>query len=390
MAAVDKKDTADLIVLAYQTRATCGMGKGEKKLFYKMCACLDETDVLATLELIPHYGYWKDMFLLQEVEELSAKVKSKALDRMASQLERDAAELGAAETEGRTPKLSLCAKFAPREGSHFDKGGLGLAKVLARRLFSSVNEPAAQRKYRKLVSGLNTALNTTEVLMAAGRFAEIEISRVASLCLQRKRKAFLNEALKGTCTLLDETGNRHPDDPNRVAARQHLRDTLAKKSANGKQLIPNEVAKKCMGASLSTLEGDLMDAQWASMREGVRQAMATAAAARDEAVREAAGEGAGLADLAALKQGRAAQVNRPRQARRAGRCERQHVRPAYGSSWLVSELSAPAFRDRVLTFESRPRWVDLSGCAKVADKVRQLKHAPWGGSTDLGLLRGGV
>lgn len=55
----------------------------------------------------------------------------------------------------------------PREGSHFDKGGLGLAKALALRLFSSANKAAPQRKYRKLVSGLNTALNTTEVLMAA-------------------------------------------------------------------------------------------------------------------------------------------------------------------------------------------------------------------------------
>ena len=115
MAAVDEKDTVDLIVLAYQTRATRGMGKGEKMLFYQMLARLDETAVLATLELIPHYGYWKDMLLVQEVEELSAKVKAKALDLMVSQLRRDTDELGAAETEGRTPKLSLCVKFAPRE-----------------------------------------------------------------------------------------------------------------------------------------------------------------------------------------------------------------------------------------------------------------------------------
>jgi hypothetical protein len=100
----------------------------------------------------------------------------------------------------------LCAKFAPREGSHFDKGGLGLATALALRLFSSANKAASQRKFRKLVSSLNTALNTTEVLMAAGRYAETKFSRVASLCSQRSRKAFLNEALKVTCTLDDRDG----------------------------------------------------------------------------------------------------------------------------------------------------------------------------------------
>ena len=56
--------------------------------------------------------------------------------------------------------------------------------------------------------------------MAAQRWEEIEFSRVASLCLQRQRKAFLNEALKGKLTPAQEaTGNRHPDDAARVAAR---------------------------------------------------------------------------------------------------------------------------------------------------------------------------
>jgi len=44
------------------------------------------------------------------------------------------------------------------------------------------------------------AAATTEVLMAAQRWEEIEFTRVASLCLQRQRKAFLNEALKGKLT----------------------------------------------------------------------------------------------------------------------------------------------------------------------------------------------
>ena len=40
---------ADLVVLAFQTRATRGMGKGEKALFYKMLAALPEQAVLAVL-----------------------------------------------------------------------------------------------------------------------------------------------------------------------------------------------------------------------------------------------------------------------------------------------------------------------------------------------------
>jgi len=257
MAAVDKNPQAqaDLVVMAYQTRATRGLGKGEKLLFYQMLAHLDESAVLATLDLVPLFGYWKDLLLLQEVE-VSAKIKQKALELFAVQLKTDGAELAAAATEERTPKLSLAAKYAPREGSHFDKKGLGLAKALATRLFGAANEQAAKRKYRKSLSELNAALNTTEVLMAAGRYAEIEFSRVASLCLQRSRKAFLNEALKGK-NMDDERGNRHPDDEDRVECRRKLREAVAKKAVKGKQLMPHEVASKCMSArrALSTLEG---------------------------------------------------------------------------------------------------------------------------------------
>lgn len=205
---------------------------------------------------------------------------------------------------------------------------------------------------------------------------------------QRCRKAFLNEALKGKLSAAQyETGNRHPDDPSRVAARQHLREAVAKKAVKGKQLMPHEVAAKCMAGrqALSTLEGELMHAQWVALREGTREAMATAAAAREVAVREAAGEGAGLADLAALRTALPKSIDLGKLVALvdvSGSMSGQPMEVAIGLGLLVSELSAPAFRDRVLTFESQPNWVDLSGCAQIADKVKQLQRAPWGGSTD--------
>ena len=110
----DAASLADLTVLAWQTRATRGMGKGEKLLFYKMLALLPVEAVLATVHLIPHYGYWKDVLLLSEVEGMPKAVCEKALQLMADQLEKDAAELAAAEKAKRTPQLSLAAKYAPR------------------------------------------------------------------------------------------------------------------------------------------------------------------------------------------------------------------------------------------------------------------------------------
>ncbi|KAL1498685.1 hypothetical protein AB1Y20_013997 [Prymnesium parvum] len=386
--ASDASAYADLIVLAFQTRATRGMGKGEKALFYKLLALLDEKAMLATLHLVPHFGYWKDFLLIQEVPSISAAIKSKALELMSEQLKSDSAELEAAEKEKRMPKLSLCAKYAPREGSHFDKKGLGLAKKLSKALFGEANEAASKRKYRKLVSSLNTALNTTEVLMAANRYEEIEFSRVSSLCLQRYRKAFLNESLKAPVPVnMQETGNRHPHDEGRVAARKALRAAIGKKVVNGKQLFPHEIVEKCTShnKALSTLERELMHAQWETVRESTRKAMEEAAAEREQAVRQSLGEGSGLADLASLKATLPKPIDLGKLVALVDVSGSMHGTPmmvAIALGILVAELSAPAFRDRVLTFESKPNWVDLSGFASIEEKAKALQRAPWGGSTN--------
>ena len=387
---------ADVVVLCFQTRATRGMGKGEKDLFYRMLAKLPEEAVLATLPLVPHFGYYKDYLLLMKTEGMSQAVKERALSLMAEALLRDENELEAAAQAERTPTLTLAAKYAPREGCHFDKG-LGAAKKLAAALYGDANPAAARRKYRKLVSRLNAALGTTEVLMAAQRWEEIEFGRVASLCLQRQRKAFLNERLKGSLSAADdETGNRHPDNPARVAARRALRAALLEKGAkgvNGKALQPHEIARKCMvAADISTVEADLMHAQWESLRQGVIETLAVAAAAREAAAREAAADAAAasggdgtLAAMGALRAGLPRHVDLGKLVPLVDVSGSMHGTPmeaAIALGILVSELSHPAFRHRALTFESRPNWVDLSGCAKIADKVRCLQRAPWGGSTD--------
>ena len=398
MAACTKEGSyADLVVLAFQTRATRGMGKGEKDLFYRMLAKLPEEAVLATLPLVPHFGYYKDYLLMMEAEGMSQAIKERALSLMAEALRNDEEELEAAARAERMPNLTLAAKYAPREGCYFDKG-LGAAKKLAAALYGDANPAAARRKYRKLVSRLNAALGTTEVLMAAQRWDEIEFGRVASLCLQRQRKAFLNETLKGKLSAADdETGNRHPDNPARVAARRALRAALLEKGAkgvNGKALQPHEIARKCMvAADISTVEADLMHAQWESLRQGVIDTLAAAAAAREaaadaaaaDAVAASGGGGRALAAMGALRAGLPRHVDLGKLVPLvdvSGSMCGTPMEAAIALGILVSELSHAAFRHRALTFESQPSWVDLSGCAKIADKVRCLQRAPWGGSTD--------
>ena len=393
--ATEPEAKADLIVLAFQTRATRGHGKGEKDLAYQLLKLgakeFGEEPVAAVLGLLPLYGYWKDLVHLVASDDCPRALADKSEELLCEQLLADEAELAAATAEKRTPSLSLVAKYAPREGMKFDKGPLRLAKRLAQRLFGSVNPAASARKYRKLCSSLNSQLCTTEVLMAAGRWEEIRFARVASLCLQRHRKAFLNEALKGVLTpAQDATGNRHPDDPARVAARLHLREAIvSKKGVQGKALMPHEIVKLCLGGegrSLSTLEADLMNAQWASLRAGTLEAMRTAVEQRDLEVLEAAAHAtAGLGSLAALERALPKHVDLGKLVALvdvSGSMSGTPMEAAIALGILVSELTAPTFRDRVLTFESVPNWVDLSSHTSIRDKVRACEQAPWGGSTN--------
>ena len=51
---------------------------------------------------------------------------------------------------------------------------------------------------------------------------------------------------------------------------------------------------------------------------------------------------------------------------------------------LISEVTHPLFRDRMLTFESQPSWVVMEEQWSLKKKVAHLAKAPWGGSTDFG------
>ena len=59
--------------------------------------------------------------------------------------------------------------------------------------------------------------------------------------------------------------------------------------------------------------------------------------------------------------------------------------PLYNSLGLsirVSELVAPAFRDRILTFSAHPEWVNLSECSTFCQKVYKLRSCKWGMNTN--------
>ena len=140
----DPELVKNLFVLAFHTR-WCRGGKGERKVFYKILLVLFEHYpgvVVDLLDLVPNYGYWKDLLSLL-LECTSGHVdytalRSKVWEIFARQLKSDVNELDTATREARAPRnISLAAKFAPSESSHFSKQ-LGADKEIIRLLFPAL------------------------------------------------------------------------------------------------------------------------------------------------------------------------------------------------------------------------------------------------------------
>ena len=360
----------DLVVMTFQTRDVRG-GKGEKKIFYTMIIELFKMypdTVIMLLSIIPEYGYFKDLmnlYLMIHANESFSKFSDALITSFATQLQKDKQELESSKASGKTPSLSFAGKFAPREGkTQFST----FYKKLLRKLFGK--SKTAQQQYRKFIVELTATLEVPEVFMCAGRYHEITFSKVPSLCLNRFRKAFLNELVvkKGKHSIPlseseEETGNRFPDDEGRVACRQALRKATIENKVCGKVLLPHELVSQLLKKSLISRDESLVyDAQWQKIIEGVLETTS-------KFLGTDAPLGINFGKLLALVDVSGSMAGTP-----------MEVSIALGI--LVSMTSDPAWRDRFITFHERPSWVNLAGYTSLHDKVKATASSPWGGSTN--------
>ena len=403
----------DLMVMAFQLRDVRN-GKGERDLFVHMlleCFTSFPAGVLALLPKVGEYGCWRDLKLLvaqidddiasgavEATRELSG-LRSAALDAMAKQLladrdidiERDSTPPASAADDGdngdasEAPKLSLCAKWAPRESQKRFKAQ---ARELALRVCpaaAGASGPAAaarsRRSYRQLLSHLNTRLHTVELKMCSGRWAEIAPHALPARCLHTRKAALLNQpATRGALKRAEVEARRcgkpaesllrcAADDEDRITcAESMVRHLAAGKGVHGRTVDVHSLVNtylQCQHMHHPALGGkrapdapDLVaEAQWADIRRKYSEAAA------DPDSTCALGKYVVLADVSGSMSGDPMAV-------------------AIGLAVLVSELAHPAFRDKFVTFESEPHWHSLAGLDTLHAKVRSAAAAPWGGSTN--------
>ena len=392
----DLDQVKNLFVLVFQTR-WCRGGKGERRLTYKMLKILFEDYpevVVALLPLLPEFGYWDDLNnLVAECIDYPvsgvnyAPLFTTVWKTFARQMQIDLRSLHAATVEKKTPELTFCFKYAPTEGHADDKKvkkalGRGSVDFICQKLFPQIVGPVLRSKtpkersaewkwvksfYRRQCTRVRATLDIPEVKECAHRFAEINFAKMPARCLKGKMMAYLNEKLKVAPSMYEEGGNRHPDDPDRVAAREHLLKTLVEKGVKGGQCDPHELVKQVFGKGvISSGVKAVLNGQWNSLRKNV--------VSMTEARRKVLEE---LGEVLGVDTGKLVVMSDV-----SGSMSGDPMLVSIGMGILVSEICHPAFRDLVLTFSEHPQFHDLSKCPTFCDKVASLARADWGGNTD--------
>jgi len=355
------KAVEDAAVLAFQTR-DIRAGKGEKDLFAHMWQCIYKKHpelAEALVPLIPDYGSWND------VVHFAAKEPSHPfLDLLVKQIRADEEALVAG------AKLSLVGKWAPREGKQFD----AVAKQLAMRL--SAHVPGLQMSqrlatYRKRMAKLNAALKTVETFECSNRWDEIDPTLVPGRAREIKKRAYLNETVKGHGQF------RHPTDEKRMTCRDHFQAFFKSAAAgdvkiNGSQtLYPHEIVKKAVALLGRETDEDRnsLNAVWDAM-------------VNDARAKGGLGRSIVMCDFSGSMQSSGG-CSGSMQSSTAGDTP-YWVSMAMGI--LMSSITTDEFKDMLMTFDSSPLWFKFKPEEKTLfqklQALRDAGHIGQGTSTD--------
>jgi hypothetical protein len=320
----------DAILLTFHSRNIRG-GKGERDIGATLLNhlwCTQEAAVRKVLHLWPEYGSWRDVFAFLKGGDATATVSPSlqlAFRGLAvDQLRRDF-------TTPESGRISLCAKWAPRE--HGSRADRDVVRFLSHELFPRAANPGARlAAYRKLVASLNNRVNTVETLMCAGHWSDIRPAAVPGRAGALYGRAFLNLPVKSR----SHSEFRYPDNPDRMACREHFKHHFAEAAAgrakiNGASTVfPHEIVKKAYTAGdLATEEKDQLNALW----------RATVAATPKM------GNLVVMSDFSGSMRSSGATRDTP-----------YWVSMALGILGAQAQAADSPFRNRLMTFDSTPRW----------------------------------
>jgi hypothetical protein len=297
-------------------------GEGERMIFARMMIELYNEypkTVSELIPLIPQLGCWQDLYMIWALSVAETDIRSMdiavpIIKCLVGQLVSDAALLDNPDGPKQTKNVSLAAKWVAREGSYWDKKchftdmtcvgreqiysytaltgvyhlavNLGMSAVaelqtlehIARVCDTIHNISWEKKKLRKLISRICAGVDVFEQKACSGKWSEIAPGKVPSRAMSKYSKAFLNEKLNTPPNKSEMlTGNRYPDNPDRVNARSNLISFMSQSRAfKTDGLDPHEIMNKFQ-ATKSPTERELILKQWLSKVDAIYDEIMSAA-----------------------------------------------------------------------------------------------------------------
>ena len=347
-------------------------GKGERMLTYiqiivwnKHFPCLARYAFtqLVTCDVGVHqYGSWNDVKYFCDAvrnfdsDNINDSLTEHAIHLLAEQLKSDLIEF---KSDKENKKISLAAKHAPREGSKFAWVFRRLALHVYPYQATSKAQKAAYTQLRQnYYSPLNKYIDTVEIKMADknGRWSEIDYNHVPSKALGKYTNAWLNQTKNHE--------ERSSKDDRRQAAinyKEHI------DSAKKQQALPDE-------EKTAKVHGKRCE---------IYDLVKSALVAYDDTTRD-------QINLQWLDQGKSTGnlENVIAMVDTSSSMSCDNYTPMFNAIGLgirIAEKANEAFRNRVITFNTKPEWFNFSDCPDddFVAKVNKVRNAPWGGSTDI-------
>ena len=288
------------------------------------------------------YGSWKD------VKYLYKKNKSSPLVHYGCQLLLDQLK-----DDLVSDKPSLAAKWVPREKSQFGDLFTTLAQTYFSHYIITAKTEEGKRKaiikakmdFRKLISSLNTKLDTVQIKQCANNWSEIDPTKQTSITMHKQKKAFLN---------LKKNGEQRSEQDDRVSCANHFKE-FAEKADKG------EVEVKGSRIGLNDFTKEALELVSSSQQKSDEAAILNAQWLNNSKQTGALGKIIAMVDVSGSMNG-------------------DPMNAAIALGIRVAEKSM--LGKRVMTFSASPSWVNLQGQDKFVDMVATVSRADWGMNTN--------
>ena len=290
------------------------------------------------------YGSWKDIKYLYKYSKGPDVLVSYGIQLANEQLRRD--------VEAENP--SLLGKWVPREKSQFaEMFSLMASDYFSNYLATAKTDQAktkallkAKMDYRKVISGLNKKLDTTQIKQCSNQWANLVPEKQTSITMHKQKQAFLN---------LKKNGEQRSDLDDRIKCGETFLEYAGKAARNevaikGKRIGLNDFTKEELNIitynKKNGPEAQILNAQWKnnSLQTG------------------ALGKMIAMVDV-------------------SGSMDGDPMNAAIALGIRIAEKSM--LGKRVLTFSASPAWINVEKCDNFVEMVDVIRHdSNWGMNTN--------